>query len=519
MARYLVECQFVEPHATHTSLATLCLNYVTFPCFDVEMDAAKRQGFVRNGDFAFQDYAATHWLDHLAVAAKSSAPDPTASAIAQMEGDFDLAIADFAAVYAQDLKADEGDGLQPHDRFRDRPCYEDLCAVLRSACFRNLANLDGLDEISPHGLGQAVVASRTVLESLVAAHGSVSQQDERQKLSSFYGKKWFRCSKATCYYFHEGFVDARSRKAHMDRHERPFRCTEPSCEEGFRLGFAKKKDLEKHTSVHHPETGNIKVTFARLRTARAETKIPQAPKPTKHPARFRCQECDKIFTRRSILRDHHSNVHVSDEKSHVCGYIDCGRAFARLNDLKRHMTNKHKQFICGGTAEKSAERSKWGCGRSFANLETFVVHLLSQEVCIQPLQPRAFIHDQLSSAVNRARDELRMIPIPQAFLNARPALRDILEDCFCGSGGILENRGLKDASSPNVESGHNTKSYWTQAREVASNFFERRPGSTELAGFRQFTNYLQICNDAGVDETDPVAVLAYFDKRIKECES
>jgi len=66
--------------------------------------------------------------------------------------------------------------------------------------------------------------------------------DKIPDLILFYGQNWYKCSKATCYYFHEGFSDLRSQEYHVAGHEQPFRCGFRDCERGYRLGFTTKKE-------------------------------------------------------------------------------------------------------------------------------------------------------------------------------------------------------------------------------------------------------------------------------------
>lgn len=46
-------------------LTDLCMSYLTFQCFDPNLDEATIIDAVRRGDYAFQDYAISNWVTHV----------------------------------------------------------------------------------------------------------------------------------------------------------------------------------------------------------------------------------------------------------------------------------------------------------------------------------------------------------------------------------------------------------------------------------------------------------------------
>ncbi|KAG9303041.1 hypothetical protein G9A89_022130 [Geosiphon pyriformis] len=97
------------------------------------------------------------------------------------------------------------------------------------------------------------------------------------------------------------------------------------------------------------------------------TPIKQSRKSTKSLAPFACphEHCPKTFTRQYNLKSH-LRTHT-DERPFVCNYPGCPRAFARQHDLKRHQ-KLHlglKPHVCGN------------CGRAFARLDALNRHLRS----------------------------------------------------------------------------------------------------------------------------------------------
>jgi hypothetical protein len=148
------------------------------------------------------------------------------------------------------------------------------------------------------------MANRALIEQL--ASSNIVDVEVKGTLEQFYGPKWYKCTKAACYYFHEGFFEEKARDYHTVRHEHPFRCKYVDCEAGYKLGFTNAKQLEKHLSVHHPRCRKIMAIFTTLIKERTPGKdsSKQGTDISRPPGKFLCHICSKSYTRKEKLNNH-----------------------------------------------------------------------------------------------------------------------------------------------------------------------------------------------------------------------
>jgi hypothetical protein len=210
--------------------------------------------------------------------------------------------------------------LQRCSALENADCYESLLLLLVHAKTRRRAEekLEAVDI-----LGQMTMKVRKVLEGL--GSGPTLDVALKQKLQQFYGDKWYKCSRHACYYFHEGFLNERGLSQHIDRHEKPFCCTEMNCTRMY-IGWSTEKELKKHMSQYHPDPE----TFS--------WKFPYVKKP---PTKYPCKECEKTYSRASSLNTHQLREHAK-ERPFPCE--TCGKGFVRKYELDRH-ESIHKKKI------------------------------------------------------------------------------------------------------------------------------------------------------------------------------
>ena len=336
------------------------------------------------------------------------------SAFSQVEDDLSSALTDFVAKYQlfeqQSQEVEKNSGAC--DQFQDFAFFDDLYYSFRHIEQQKAKGFDGLDEVSPSPLDKVIAANRAVLEEFAVS--KALQPEQRTDLLSFYGPNWYKCSKATCFYFHEGFNDKKARESHIARHEKPFRCSFQECETGHKLGFTRQKDLEKHMSIYHPESGKAVATFSRLRKAlpKDESSDGRSPSRAKNPATHACDLCPKRFTRASNLRSH--QLSHKNEKPFACTL--CGTTFVRKSDRERHQKTHSgvKKFVCRGDLRQGMPRATWGCGKGFPRADALASHLRSKagQTCLKPLFEEERLELQRKLLIEQRKAEGLELPVP-----------------------------------------------------------------------------------------------------------
>ena len=194
--------------------------------------------------------------------------------------------------------------------------YENLRSLWSHVSQHQDKDFETRNEVSIEALKNALYRNRTLLEELSMKIPTRSIRPHA--LQSFYGDKFFKCPRLTCFYFHEGFRDSKSRDTHIRGHDRPFRCTFSDCSL-VDFGFVNSKDLEKHMRLYHPDATQFANVFPKTDKVVSGT-------------RWSCNVCGKELTRGSIHRSH--MLSHSGERPFACP--ECGKAFTRANDCKRH---------------------------------------------------------------------------------------------------------------------------------------------------------------------------------------
>src|SRR2546421_2665289 len=69
---YLIHKKHICVSLQEANIASFCLRYLTFDCFNKNLAEGKTQEFLLKGYYAFGDYAVAHWIDHLAATASGA---------------------------------------------------------------------------------------------------------------------------------------------------------------------------------------------------------------------------------------------------------------------------------------------------------------------------------------------------------------------------------------------------------------------------------------------------------------
>jgi Zinc finger, C2H2 type len=311
------------------NLTALCLQYLTFACFDVETTQEQLQDLAVQGYFVFQDYAVANWSHHLlnmveighqlfaeSLEAQRELQEEVQEAVQELND----ALWEFTSAYDDDLLEEPIDKSSEEtcEAFRQYGFYYSLQLVWSHAHLHQQKDFEARNDVSLKALGNMLVRNRKLLEDLTSFPALLAQE-QQEDVAAFYGDKRYKCPKVTCYYFHEGFKDAKSRDRHINRHDRPFRCTFPDCSVAD-FGFGSSKELEKHARLFHPSTEDMCMTFAAPKAAPVAT------------SKWVCHICSKRFTRNFHLTSH-IRAHRA-ERPFTCS--ECGKAFTRANDCRRH---------------------------------------------------------------------------------------------------------------------------------------------------------------------------------------
>ncbi|KAF7504582.1 hypothetical protein GJ744_002077 [Endocarpon pusillum] len=322
---FITDTGHVRTPIVQCDLAALCMQYLTFECFSEDINQETLVEFAIGGYFAFQDYAVANWSHHFLAMIEAGQSDFAAeSDIEETMEELENALNEFTQNFEEDFvqEANVHTSGKACKAFQQRRFHASLQLVWSHVDKHQNKGFEARNNVSLEILGKAFARNRELLEELTSSTNCSS--NTQKDLESFYGDKRYKCPRLTCFYFHEGFQDAKCRDLHKNRHERPFQCTSPNCTM-VEFGFRSQKEVDKHMKAYHPDEIDEAVTFAAANTVRASTP-------------YVCPVCEKRFTRGFSLRNHIRSHNA--ERPYACS-LGCGKAFTRVNDCKRHEKTVH----------------------------------------------------------------------------------------------------------------------------------------------------------------------------------
>ena len=372
---YLVNSGLVKERLEHAKLATTCVEYLCLSAFEIDLAADERDNNILRGTYAFLDYAFIQWPRHIERALQSNdqvqSNDP-----AELKDALDHAAETLEVFFDLHWK-DPGKKSKVPKRMIS--CVQNWRHVhLREKLLQSMASqwsftsqeVPEMESFTTLDLYEAVPQIRTRLEELA------NQSAHAPAIEEYYGGFPFKCPRLYCDWFHEGLRAVEDRKLHVQKHERPYRCTYIGCYHA-KMGCSTATELDAHIAAYHsgkPKEDEFPAT---------EQKPLKVGRGTIH-----CDQCPKKFTTGSNLRAH-LRTHTGERRF---GCSICGKRFACKHDCDTHerqhskkKEKKRKIITCEGALHSGA---KWGCGKSFTNGKALARHFGSQtgRSCIRLLQ-------------------------------------------------------------------------------------------------------------------------------------
>jgi hypothetical protein len=385
--------------AEDLKMSTLCVDYMNLPIFQ---EPVVREA-LSNGSYGFMDYAVLYWVRHLEARA------------ADVENHTAL---------IKDLSESLGAFLENHwnSPTARLPATKRTRALLQR--FGSMAGkMDQLEQavssarkqLNFYGQVQKSETALTLPDIVRSVRKTLEEYASESELAAGelaakYGTNLFKCPRFSCQFFTAGFLTAAERDKHINKHERPFRCTFESCDNHV-LAFTSKAEQQTHIKeAHHaseiqdeefPSNEDIEES---LKLPEPSVPVPQAqpdeleaqssssdsepepaapavaaaiPQMVKPPKRVRvtewkCTTCSLVFKKKYNYSSH-MHIHTGD-KPNKCS--KCDYSSARMSDYRRHLLthSSERGHVCRGFL-KSGEQ--WGCGRSFSRADILSQHYRS----------------------------------------------------------------------------------------------------------------------------------------------
>lgn len=397
ITRFLVKTKRVKPVEGDLELANLCILCLKLPGLHLPLEDLERANLVLQGYYAFLDYAAAYWSEHLAVCEEAYEYEE----LSELLDDLSENIEAFLEIHWR-----KDDGPVPNLSEKDMKllrCFEhcdffpSLCQALQAT--KSQHKTFGTEYTSNEILDipQVVLSVRRVIEDFPKRHDS--------RFQDLYGTDLFKCPRMNCCAFFDGFSTAEKRKKHVARHELPYHCTFEGCPRAD-LRFYTGRERDKHLSEFHDEAQHTGIRFPSKKDIAESCQQGVQESENSLAGRFQCPLCPKSFTR-NFNRTAHMASHLN-LKRFECAR--CGVSFSRRQDMSRHEAAQHGEakYVCRGlfTRHEDSAEIAWGCGRSFKRPDALRAHYQTE---VGRLCTKAVVDNQAKKLQQQRQHEERQL--------------------------------------------------------------------------------------------------------------
>ena len=183
VSSYLIQEKYVEVAVEEQKLALLCLRYLSFSCYDYDLSERELSDFVVEGYYAFQEYAALHWIDHLEMLNQSQ--DQSGNTEAK---ELALAVMQFSERHNnQQREIEESPGILTGYLSNDR--LIDYLSPLLTETRQLRAEHESIAGLG--ALGEVVSRVRSNIEQFIDT--AAPDEESIQDMKRYYGLNWYKC--------------------------------------------------------------------------------------------------------------------------------------------------------------------------------------------------------------------------------------------------------------------------------------------------------------------------------------
>jgi hypothetical protein len=236
----------VNIRATDLEIATTCLQYLCFRCFNGHLTDEEIVSYAWQGYYSFQDFATAYWLEYLWECFDSE----TRSDLEALKR-LSLLIDNFMNFHSwgqgvREITNTASTASESEQMDRTISHIKDLQKVWKA--HTTTENTSAEQDLSY--FREQLNRRRSIFEKIIVELSS--NDPKRIELSTFYGDPggWFKCPRIQCFAFHEGFASPAMKEAHGKKHQRAFRCPLEACHYSV-IGFSSAGELKRHRSKNH----------------------------------------------------------------------------------------------------------------------------------------------------------------------------------------------------------------------------------------------------------------------------